>query len=68
MDEDIFYDMRQSIVLPLASEANPSGPKIQSSKMSSDEEGELSRSPSSVMLFTGAYGEDDAHPPLPTMG
>jgi hypothetical protein len=65
MDEEMFYDIRQSIVLPLGSEANV--PKFQSSKMSSEEEGELSRSPSSVMLFTGAL-EDANHPPLPTMG
>lgn len=66
MDEDIvFRDMRQSIVLPLASESRPI--KKQSSKLSSDEEGELSRSPSSVMLFTGAL-ENDTHPPLPYMG
>ncbi|CAB9511958.1 expressed unknown protein [Seminavis robusta] len=66
MDEEIFYDMRQSIVLPMASEMNPTAPKIQSSKMSSEEEGQLSRSPSSVMLFMGSL-EDD-HPPLPSMG
>lgn len=65
MDEEMFYDMRQSIVLPGDSRAG--GPKIQSSKMSSEEEGELSRSPSSVMLFTGAL-EDAGHPPLPPMG
>jgi hypothetical protein len=65
MDEDIFYDMRQSIVLPMT---GPTTAKIQSSKLSSDEEGELSRSPSSVMLFTGALGEDNTHPPLPSMG
>jgi len=67
MDEEIFYDMRQSIVLPLPGDSNMGFSKIQSSKMSSDEEGELSRSPSSVMLFTGAL-EDAGHPPLPTMG
>jgi hypothetical protein len=65
MDEEMFYDMRQSIVLPFGSDVTM--PKIQSSKMSSEEEGELSRSPSSVMLFTGAL-EDSDHPPLPTMG
>jgi len=65
MDEDIFYDMRQSIVLPMT---YPTSSKVQSNKIGSDEEGELSRSPSSVMLFTGAIGEDDFHPPLPSMG
>lgn len=65
MDEDIFQDMRQKIVLPGGTTHD--APKVQSSKISSDEEGELSRSPSSVMLFTGAY-EDADHPPLPSMG
>jgi len=66
MDEDLFYDMRQTIVLPGESHV-PSAPKVQSSKISSDEEGELSRSPSSIMLFTGNF-EDADHPALPSMG
>ena len=66
MDEDLFYDMRQTIVLPGETHV-PAAAKIQSSKISSDEEGELSRSPSSIMLFTGAY-DDENHPALPSMG
>jgi hypothetical protein len=65
MEEELFYDMRQTLVVP--GESRASVPKVQSSKISSDEEGELSRSPSSVMLFTGAL-EDADHPALPTMG
>lgn len=66
MDEDdVFHDMRQYIVL--SGDTNRGTSKITNSKMSSDEEGELSRSPSSVMLFTGVL-EDDSHPRLPTMG
>ena len=68
MDEDdMFHDMRQSIVLPGNSNTT-SASKVQSNKVSSDEEGELSRSPSSVMLFTGALNVEDDHPRLPTMG
>ena len=67
MDEDIFSDMRQTIVLPADSHM-PAAPKMQSKQISSDEEGELSRSPSSIMLFTGACLDDADHPPLPTMG
>jgi hypothetical protein len=65
MDEELFYDMRQTLVVPGASYYYE--PKFQSTKISMDEEGDLSRSPSSVMLFTGALDED-AHPPLPTLG
>jgi len=65
MDEELFYDMRQTLVVPGASYYYE--PKFQGTKISSDEEGDLSRSPSTVMLFTGALDED-AHPPLLTLG
>jgi hypothetical protein len=73
MDEDEFYDMRQTLVLPGDAHAHhdhhhstDAKPTV-SDKIGSDEEGELSRSPSSVMLFTGAL-EESEQLRLPTMG
>jgi hypothetical protein len=67
MDEEAqFYDMRQSLCLP--GDTNNNAATKQSNKIGSDEEGELSRSPSSVMLFTGALEQESEQLRLPTMG